>query len=55
VGLLIRIRVIAAAAIFLTAVAAAATYLMLPSSPLDLSRSASVLVLASDGSIYGAS
>jgi penicillin-binding protein 1C len=44
-------RVIAAAAIFLTAVAAAATYLTLPSPPLDRSRSTSVLVLASDGSI----
>ncbi len=36
---------------FLSAVAATATYFMLPSPPLDRSRSASVLVLASDGSI----
>ncbi len=39
------------AAIFLTMVAATATYLMLPSPSLDRGRSASVLVLASDGSI----
>src|SRR5258707_5110813 len=51
VGPLNRMRVIAAAAIFLIAVAAAATYFMLPSPSLDRSRGASVLVLASDGSI----
>src|ERR1700674_3369497 len=58
-GPLARIRAIAAAAMFLTAVAVAGTYLLLPSpsllllpSPsLDRGRSASVLVLASDGSI----
>jgi penicillin-binding protein 1C len=47
-GALARIRIIAGAAIFL---AAAATYLMLPSPPLDRSRAASVLVLAADDSI----
>src|SRR6266567_4642302 len=50
-GPLARIRAIAAAAIFLTAVAVAGTYLLLPSPSLDRGRSASVLVLASDGSI----
>jgi penicillin-binding protein 1C len=50
-GPLARIRAIAAAAMFLTAVAVAGTYLLLPSPSLDRGRSASVLVLASDGSI----
>src|SRR5258708_33014977 len=36
---------------FLTAVAVAGTYLLLPSPSLDRGRSVSVLVLASDGSI----
>jgi penicillin-binding protein 1C len=51
VGPLARMRIIAAAAMFLATVAAAATYFMLQSPPLDRRRSASVLVLASDGSI----
>src|SRR5712671_1883938 len=50
-GPLARIRAIAAAAMFLTAVSVAGTYLLLPSPSLDRGRSASVLVLASDGSI----
>jgi len=50
VGLRARIRVIAAAAIFLAA-AAVVVYLTLPPPSLDRSRSASVLVLAADGSI----
>src|SRR5260370_27821811 len=50
-GHLARIRAIAAAAMFLTAVAVAGTYLLLPSPSLDRGRSASVLVLASDGAI----
>ena len=53
-GPLARIRAIAAAAMFLTAVAVAGTYLLLPSPSLDRGRSASVLVLASDGSILRA-
>ena len=48
---LARGRAIAAAAIFLTVVVATATYLMLPPPSLDRSSSASVLVIASDGSI----
>src|SRR5260370_21771400 len=50
-GPLARIRAIAAAAMFLTAVAVAGTYLLLPSPSLDRGRSVSVLVFASDGSI----
>ena len=50
VRLLAPIRVVAAAAIFLAA-AMAVVYLVLPPPSLDRSRSASVLVLAADGSI----
>src|SRR3984893_5495160 len=50
-GPLARIRAIAAAAMFLTAVAVAGTYLLLPSPSLDRAPRASGLVRASDGSI----